>query len=59
MYRLLTTNKPTPIKTSSSPEVSDPEMVQHQQLQLVSMATRTLALPLGRGALTLGTSWRL
>ena len=29
-------------------------MVAHQQAQLLSLASRTMALPLGRGALTLG-----
>ncbi|KAK9834947.1 hypothetical protein WJX84_010452 [Apatococcus fuscideae] len=55
VYKLLASNAPTTLKTSSAPEVSDPEMVAHQQAQLLSLASRTMALPLGRGALTLGT----
>lgn len=56
VYKLLASNTPTTLKTSSAPEVSDPEMVAHQQAQLLSLASRTMALPLGRGALTLGQS---
>ncbi len=58
VYRLLASNGPGMIKTSSGPEVSDMELLANHQLQLVSMAVRTMALPLGRGALTLGrASW--
>ncbi|KAK9828929.1 hypothetical protein WJX72_002853 [[Myrmecia] bisecta] len=55
MRRLLTSANPVVIRLANAPEVTDPEMVAQQQQRLMGLAVRTMALPVGRGALTLGT----
>lgn len=39
---------------ANAPEVGDPEMQALQQARLLALGMRTMTLPLGRGALTLG-----
>ncbi|PSC69420.1 anaphase-promoting complex subunit 1 isoform X2 isoform B [Micractinium conductrix] len=53
--RLLRSSAPTPLRLAGVPEPSDTEGTAAQQLKLTVLAIRSCALPLGRGALTLGT----
>ncbi|KAI3425098.1 hypothetical protein D9Q98_008476 [Chlorella vulgaris] len=53
--RLLRSSAPVTMRLSNVPEPSDAEGTVAQQLKLTVLAIRTCALPLGRGALTLGT----
>ncbi|KAL4443950.1 hypothetical protein ABPG75_011687 [Micractinium tetrahymenae] len=53
--RLLRSSAPVPLRMGNVPEPSDAEGTAAQQLKLTALAIRTCALPLGRGALTLGT----
>ncbi|KAL3687507.1 hypothetical protein R1sor_013816 [Riccia sorocarpa] len=57
--RLLESSRPVAVRTSNSPDVSDPDTVAQQQAQLWQLAQRTTALPFGRGAHTLATSYPL
>ena len=43
------------MRIANAPEVGDPEMQALQQARLLALGMRTMTLPLGRGALTLGT----
>ncbi|GKU92137.1 hypothetical protein SLEP1_g5905 [Rubroshorea leprosula] len=54
--RLLCSARPVAIQTSVNPSASDQDL---QQAQLWQLAQRTTALPLGRGAFTLGTIYTL
>ncbi|XP_020395119.1 anaphase-promoting complex subunit 1 isoform X3 [Zea mays] len=54
--RLLCSARPVPIQTPTNPSVSDQDL--HQQ-QLWNFAQRTTALPFGRGAFTLATTYTL
>uniref|UniRef100_A0A0D9WFG5 Anaphase-promoting complex subunit 1 n=1 Tax=Leersia perrieri TaxID=77586 RepID=A0A0D9WFG5_9ORYZ len=54
--RLLCSARPVVIQTPTNPSVSDQDL--HQQ-QLWSFAQRTTALPFGRGAFTLATTYTL
>lgn len=51
--KLLCCSAPVPIKLDASE--NDPELPAKQQALLMAAASRTMALPVGRGALTLGT----
>ena len=42
------------MRIGNAPEVGDPEMQALQQARLLALGMRTMTLPLGRGALTLG-----
>ncbi|KAJ7525602.1 hypothetical protein O6H91_17G058400 [Diphasiastrum complanatum] len=53
--RLLCSSRPVAVRTTNSPDVSDPDLVAQQQAQLWQLAQRTTALPFGRGAFTLTT----
>ena len=56
---LLASANPTPVVLHSTPEVGDVEVQALQQAKLLALSFRTMALPLGRGALTLGEcKWR-
>lgn len=44
------------MRIGNAPEVGDPEMQALQQARLLALGMRTMTLPLGRGALTLGES---
>ena len=52
--RLLASNEPSPLRVAAAPEAGDPEQMQAQQIRLMALGTRTMALPFGRAALTLG-----
>ena len=54
--RLLSSAEPTTVRIGNAPEVGDPEMQALQQARLLALGMRTMTLPLGRGALTLGQS---
>ena len=54
--RLLSSAEPTTVRIANAPEVGDPEMQALQQACLLALGMRTMTLPLGRGALTLGQS---
>ncbi|WOL06876.1 anaphase-promoting complex subunit 1 isoform X1 [Canna indica] len=54
--RLLCSAKPVAVETSVSPTASDQDLQQHQ---LWNLAQRTTALPFGRGAFTLATTYAL
>ncbi|KAJ0855851.1 putative anaphase-promoting complex subunit 1 [Helianthus annuus] len=54
--RLLCSARPVAIQTPVNPTASDQEF---QQAQLWQLAQRTTALPIGRGAFTLSTTWTL
>ncbi|KAL6865049.1 hypothetical protein ACP4OV_016200 [Aristida adscensionis] len=54
--RLLCSARPVPIQTPTNPTVSDQDL---QQQQLWNFAQRTTALPFGRGAFTLATTYTL
>ncbi|KAL3147502.1 hypothetical protein ABBQ38_014558 [Trebouxia sp. C0009 RCD-2024] len=53
--KLLSSAEPTTVNIANAPEVGDPEMQALQQARLLALGMRTMTLPLGRGALTLGT----
>ena len=53
--RLLRSDRPVPLRLTRAPEISDHDLVQQQQQRLEVLCKRTLALPTGRGMLTLGT----
>ena len=50
--RLFATASPYPLKLAQ--QAGDVELVSAQQQRLMAVAVRTMALPLGRGALALG-----
>ncbi|KAJ1262414.1 hypothetical protein BS78_09G105800 [Paspalum vaginatum] len=54
--RLLSSSRPVAIQTPTNPSVSDQDL---QQQQLWNFAQRTTALPFGRGAFTLATTYTL
>ncbi|CAN0243081.1 unnamed protein product, partial [Discosporangium mesarthrocarpum] len=54
--RLLRGSRPVRFHVERLPEVTDHEHQQRQQGRLLQLATRTLATPVGRGMLTLGTT---
>ena len=54
MRKLLSSAEPTTVNIANAPEVGDPEMQALQQARLLALGMRTMTLPLGRGALTLG-----
>ncbi|KAK1284173.1 Anaphase-promoting complex subunit 1 [Acorus calamus] len=54
--RLLSSARPVAVQTPVNPSASDQDL---QQLQLWHLAQRTTALPLGRGAFTLATTYTL
>lgn len=53
--RLLRSTSPVVLQASSLPEASEGDGALQQQNRLMVLAVRTMALPLGRAALTLGT----
>lgn len=54
--RLFATASPYPLKLGAAQQAGDAELVSAQQSRLMAVAVRTMALPLGRGALALGMS---
>ncbi len=54
--RLLASNEPSALRVAAAPEAGDPEQMQAQQIRLMALGMRTMALPCGRAALTLGMS---
>ena len=53
--QLLGTALPGPIRLNQVHEGGDPELVVAQQARLMAVAVRTMGLPIGRGALALGS----
>ncbi|CAB3377512.1 Hypothetical predicted protein [Cloeon dipterum] len=53
--RMLQAAKPVKITVVQRPEVSDHDYIEEQEKQLLSLCTRTLALPVGRGMFTLAS----
>ncbi|XP_034233098.1 anaphase-promoting complex subunit 1 [Thrips palmi] len=54
--RLLQSSQPVMITIQQRPEVSDHEFIEEQEKHLYALCTRTMALPVGRGMLTLRSS---
>ncbi|XP_063958903.1 anaphase-promoting complex subunit 1-like isoform X2 [Lytechinus pictus] len=54
--RLLQSSKPVTIALTQKPETSDHEFIEEQELHLLLVSQRTMALPVGRGIFTLCTS---
>lgn len=54
---LLGSATPSALRVPAAPEAGDPELAAAQQARLMAIGTRTMALPLGRGALTLGAQY--
>ncbi|CAB4068606.1 APC1 [Lepeophtheirus salmonis] len=54
--RLLQSARPVTVFLKQKPEMTDHEFVEEQEKHLHSLCVRTMALPVGRGALTLRTS---
>lgn len=54
--RLLRSSLPCYLNLERSPEQSEPEFRQKQQLRLLTLCRRTLSCPVGRGMLTIGTT---
>ncbi|GAB4821235.1 hypothetical protein N2152v2_008281 [Parachlorella kessleri] len=52
---LLRSSAPVTLRMGTTPQATDAEGAQMQQVKLTTLAVRTMALPLGRGALTLST----
>ncbi|GMI26641.1 hypothetical protein TeGR_g303, partial [Tetraparma gracilis] len=53
--RLLRSSQPLFLKVERAPEVSDHEHEQRKQTKLMHLCNRNMAVPIGRGMLTLGT----
>ncbi|RDD40313.1 Anaphase-promoting complex subunit 1 [Trichoplax sp. H2] len=51
--RLLRSSKPVPVSVARKPESSDHEYIEQQEEWLYTISQRTMALPVGRGMLTL------
>lgn len=52
--KLMASSAPVPLHVPAAPEAADAEQLQAQQQALLTLGCRTMALPIGRGALTLG-----
>ena len=52
--KLMASSAPVPLHVAAAPEAADAEQLQAQQQALLTLGTRTMGLPIGRGALTLG-----
>ena len=50
----MASSAPVPLHVPAAPEAADAEQLQAQQQALLTLGCRTMALPIGRGALTLG-----
>jgi len=50
----MASSAPVPLHVPATPEAADAEQLQAQQQALLTLGCRTMALPIGRGALTLG-----
>jgi len=50
---MLQSSSPVPVTVTQRPEVSDHDFVEEQERSLHAICVRTMALPVGRGALTL------
>ena len=55
LRKLLASSGPVAVRVANGAEAGDPEVVSAQQGRLLAIAVRTMALPYGRGAFTLGT----
>lgn len=53
--KMLQSSRPVSVAIQQRPEVSDHEFVEEQERHLYSLCIRTMALPVGRGMLTLRT----
>ena len=53
--KLLRSSVPCVLKLHNTPNLTEAEGVQQQQVKLMVLGFRTMALPFGRGAVTLGT----
>uniref|UniRef100_A0A1A9WDA7 Uncharacterized protein n=1 Tax=Glossina brevipalpis TaxID=37001 RepID=A0A1A9WDA7_9MUSC len=56
VHRLLTSSEPVTIDITQSAGTSDHEFIEEQEKQLLTLCTRTMTLPMGRGIFTLRTS---
>ncbi|XP_015792112.1 anaphase-promoting complex subunit 1 [Tetranychus urticae] len=54
-YEMLQSSKPVSITIQQRPGVSDNEFIEEQERHLYTLCIRTMALPIGRGMLTLRT----
>ncbi|XP_065560963.1 anaphase-promoting complex subunit 1-like isoform X3 [Artemia franciscana] len=54
--RFLTSSRPVTVALTQRPEVSDHDFLEEQERHLFALCMRTMALPVGRGALSLQTS---
>ena len=52
-YNLLQSSKPVKISISQRPGISDHDFIEEQERHLYTLSIRTMALPVGRGMLTL------
>ena len=50
----MASSAPVPLHVPAAPEAADTEQLQAQQQALLTLGCRVMALPIGRGPLTLG-----
>ncbi|CAK1542886.1 unnamed protein product [Leptosia nina] len=55
VYSLLQSSRPVTVNLTQRPEVSDHDFIEEQEKYLYALGTRTMALPVGRGMVTLRT----
>ena len=55
----MASSAPVPLHVPAAPEAADTEQLQAQQQALLTLGCRVMALPIGRGPLTLGKLGRL
>ncbi|KAL4715619.1 hypothetical protein ACJJTC_006198 [Scirpophaga incertulas] len=53
VFNLLQSSNPVPIHLTQRPEVSDHDFIEEQEKHLYAISTRTMALPVARGMVTL------
>lgn len=53
--RCLRSSEPVEVRVTQRPEVSDHDFIEEQERHLLALCARTMALPIGRGMLTLRT----
>ncbi|KAF7270472.1 hypothetical protein GWI33_016577 [Rhynchophorus ferrugineus] len=54
--KMLASSKPVPITLTQRPDVSDHDFIEEQEKHLYGICIRTMALPVGRGMITLRTA---
>ena len=57
--KLMASSAPVPLHVPAALEAADTEQLQAQQQALLTLGCRVMALPIGRGPLTLGKLGRL